>query len=71
MVVQADGKILAHERALDCEADFPEGEDYPLFYYAPEPGLLFYVRLGKQPRGTEIPNRIEAILNSPSFALSP
>jgi hypothetical protein len=71
MVMQTNGKVLAHERALDCEVDFPDGDHYSLLYHAPGPRLLFYVRLGKQPKGTEILDRIEAILDSPSLVLSP
>jgi len=71
MVVRDDGKVLAHERAIgSVEGDSLEGEDHPLLFYASGPGLLFLVRLNRRPIGREIPDRIEAVLRSPSFAIS-
>jgi len=71
MVVTYEGKVLAYERAIDSDtSEAVETEDHSLFYYAPNPGLLFYVRLGSRSEGTEIPDRIESILNSPSFSIT-
>jgi hypothetical protein len=69
MVVRSDGKVLAHESDIGCDDSF-EALDYPLLYYIPGSGLLVYVRLGISPGGTEIPGRVEKILNSPSLAIS-
>ena len=71
MVIGSSGKVLAHERALGgTESSSFEEEGFPMLFYASGPGLLFYVRLDKQPMGDEIPNRISAILDSPSFAIT-
>jgi len=71
MVLGSDGKVLAYERAIDDDQSDPiEWEDFPLLFYAPGPGILFYVRLAKRPMGDEIPNRISAILDSPSLTIT-
>lgn len=72
MVIGGDGKVLAHERAIDDdEIDSIEGEDYPLLFYASSPNLLFFVRLSKQPTGGEISDRMMSTIGSPSFAMTP
>jgi hypothetical protein len=71
MVMEGDGKVLAHERAIDVdEIDSIEGEDYPLLFYASRPNLLFFVRLKKQPTGGEISNRIMSTISSLSFEMT-
>jgi len=71
MIVGREGKVLAHERAIGYdEDDSTEGEGHPLLFYAQDIGLLFYVKLGKHPRDEEIPNRIMAIIRSPSFCIT-
>ena len=71
MVMGGDGKVLAHERALGYDEDkIPIDEGCSLLYYAPSNGLLFYVRTNRQPMSGEIPSRIEAIVGSPTPAVT-
>ena len=71
MILARDGKILAHERALEYEEiDSLGGESYPLLFYARGQGLIFYVSLDEKLTGEEIPNRILATIESPSFAMT-
>ena len=71
MIVTEDGKVLAHERALGFDdEDLPLDEGCSLLYFAPRPGLLFYVRTSKEPLEGEISSRIEAIIKSPNPAVT-
>ncbi|HEY6283478.1 MAG TPA: hypothetical protein VIW22_06095 [Nitrososphaerales archaeon] len=72
MVMGNDGRVLVHERAIkDDELDSIGGEDYPLFFYDSKPGLLFFVRLNKQPTSGGISDRIISAISSPSFSMTP
>jgi len=66
MITSGEGKVLAHERALEYdEASSVTEDESSLIYYAPGPGLLFYVRLAKGIVGREVEARIEEIVGSP------
>jgi len=71
MVVGDDGRILAHERALDYDDEDPlKGGGYPLFYYVPRAKLLFFIRLLRRPADERISWRLQGMIDSPAFAIS-
>jgi hypothetical protein len=70
MVVGYGGKVLAHEIAQDFDEVDSSKESHSMLYYAPAPGLLFYVRLSKTPTDQAISYRVEQIINSPTFAIT-
>jgi hypothetical protein len=71
MVVGDDGRVLAHERALDDdEFDSFEEEGHPLLFYASGPRLLFYLRVSRQSTVEDISDRVIATISSPTFTMT-
>jgi hypothetical protein len=69
MILGEDGRILAYERAIGPESDFPD-EEYPLLSYSSGSGMIFFVRLNAWPRGEEIRDRVERTIGHPYLPLS-
>lgn len=66
VIMTVNGEILAHERALGFDDEsLPIDKGCSLIYYAPRPGLLFYVRTDKEPLKGEVASQVEAIIGSP------
>ena len=71
MVLGPGGKILAHERAVGYDEPLhASGSERSLIYYAPGPGLLFYLHTSSEPVESELFAKIEAIVGSPSPAVT-
>jgi len=71
MAVGYHGEVLAHERTISYSEDEATGlEESSLMYYVPTSGVLFYVRLNNQPKGDRLPLRIQAMINSPTSAIT-
>jgi hypothetical protein len=71
MVMGEDGRVLAHERALDDgEFDSHEEEERPLLFYAPGPRLLYFVCLGNKSNVGDISDRIMATISSASLTMT-
>jgi hypothetical protein len=70
MVLRDDGKVLAHERAIGFDEDEAPEMDHSMIYYARHYGLIFYLRTNGEPTDGELSARIEAIIESPSPAVT-
>lgn len=70
MILGDDGKVLAHERAIGYEESEAPWEEHSLIYHAPRFGLIFYVRTNGKPAGGELSARIEAMVESPTPAIT-
>ena len=66
LILDHDGKVLAHERALShapFNTDF--GSESAVTYFARNSGMIFYLRTSKGSDTLDLCARVESIIRSP------
>jgi hypothetical protein len=71
MVVGKEGRVMAHERAIGYEeGDAGTESGRPVLFYAPERGLVFFVRLSGTEPDARVCDRLVAMIESKNLSIT-
>jgi len=65
LIIDQDGKALAHERALNYASESDSDDESAVTYFARDSGIIYYLRTSKGSDALDVRAQVESIIRSP------